>query len=75
MMKACAFKSHIEPLIIEITGTQHIPISQICNSDKRKSKGIIEDKNLSKVCSTYESESESVIVDGNSVEERKSERV
>ena len=58
-----------------MTDTQHIPISHVCDSDKRKSKGIIVDKNLLKVCSTDESKSEIVIVDESSTEESESEIV
>ena len=55
-----------------MTGMKQIPILHLCDSDKRKSKGIIANNNLSQVCSTDDSESEIIIVDRNYTEERKS---
>ena len=46
-----------------MTGTQIIPTSHVCDSDKSESKGILADKYLSQVCFTDDSESESVIDD------------
>ena len=68
MMISDAFKSHIDPVRMELNGTQHILISHIFDSDKRKSKGIIAEKTYCKSVlwtivdesSTEESESESV---------------
>ena len=47
-------------------------ISQICDSDESKSKGIKADKNVLQVFSTYDSELEIIIVDESSTEDRKS---
>ena len=58
-----------------MTGTQHIPILHICSSDKSKSKGIIEDKNLSQVCSTDKIEPGSIQKNESCKEERESESV
>ena len=56
-MKADAFNFKVGPLRTEINGTQHIPISHVCSSEERKSKGIIADENLLQVYSTEKSES------------------
>ena len=48
---------------------QQIPILHVCDFYKCKSKGIIADKNLSQVCSTDKSKSESVIVNKISTKE------
>ena len=58
-----------------MTGTQHIPISQVCSSDESESKVIIADENLLQVCSTDRSESERVTFNKSSSEEIKSESV
>ena len=71
MMISGAFNYHVEPVRIEMTGTQHIPISHVCYLEKIESKGIIADKILPKVYSTVERESERVIVNGSYVEGRK----
>ena len=34
MMRADALNSHVEPVRREITGTQKIPISHVCDSDE-----------------------------------------
>ena len=47
IMKYDAFNFHFDPIRTEITSTQHIPISHVFDSDERKSKGIVTDKNLS----------------------------
>ena len=70
-----AFNLHVEPVRTEITGTQRIPILQVCSLDESKSKGIIVDKTLSQVCSTNESESERVITNESSTVEIKSKSV
>ena len=67
MMRYDTFNLHIDPVRTEITGTQQIPISHVCDSDERKSKGIIVDKTILQVCSTEESESLGVIVDESSL--------
>ena len=75
MMRADAFNLHIYPVRKKITATQHIPILHVFNLDGSKSKGIIVEKNLSKVCFTDKRESESFIVNERSMEERKFESV
>ena len=74
-MRADAFNLHVDPVVTEITGTQQIPISHVCDLDEWKSKEIITDKNLSQFCFTNESKSESVIVDEISTNESESESV
>ena len=54
---------------------QQIPISHAFDSYESKSKDILAEKILSKVCSTDEGESESIIVDESSMEESESEIV
>ena len=54
---------------------QQIPILHVCDSDKRKLKNILADKHLSQVYSTYKGESESVVVDESSTEDREPESV
>ena len=75
MVRADAFNLNVDPVRTKMTGTKQIPISHVFNLDKSKSKGIIADKNLLQVCSTDESESESVIFNESSTEESKSESV
>ena len=74
-MRADAFNSHVGHVRTEMTGTQKLMISHVCDSDKSKSKGIISDKNLSHVCSTEKIESESGIVDEISLEDSESESI
>ena len=71
-MRANALNSHIDPVKTEMTGTQQIPISQICSIDKIESKDILADEILSQVYSTDEGKSESVIFDESTTEESKS---
>ena len=56
MMIYDAFNSCVDPVRTKMTGTKHITISHVFDLDESKSKGIIVDKNLSQVCSTYDSE-------------------
>ena len=65
-MRADAFNSHVDPVRMKINGTQHIPISHVYDLYESESIGIITDKNLFQLCSTDESESESVLVDESS---------
>ena len=58
-----------------MTGTQHISIERVCDSNERKLKEIIADENLSQVCSMDKGESEIVIVDKSSAGESESESV
>ena len=69
MMRADFLNLHIDPVRMEMTGIQQIPISHICDLDESESKEFLTDKKLVQVCSTDESESESVIVDESSTEE------
>ena len=46
MVISDTFDYHIDPVRTEMTSIQHIPISQVCSSEERESKGIIADKNL-----------------------------
>ena len=55
MMRSDAFNLHVYPVITEMTGTQQIPILQICSTDKSGSERIIVDESF-----TNESKSESV---------------
>ena len=55
MMRYGAFNSHVDTVRTEITGMQQILISQVCDLDKSKSKGIFAEKKLSQVCSTEKS--------------------
>ena len=73
MMISDALNSHVGPVRTKMTGTQYIPISGVCDSDESELKGIRVEKNLSQVCSTDNSYSESVIVDEISTEESESE--
>ena len=75
MMKVYAFNSHFDPVRTEMTGTQHILILHVCDSDKSESKGIVTDVNSSQVCSMGKSESVSVIVHESSTDESESESV
>ena len=74
-MRDYYFNSHIDLVRTEMTGKQQIPISHVCDSDNRESKGILADEKWSQVCSKDKSESESVIVNESSTEERESESV
>ena len=73
MMITDTFNLHVGPVRTEITGTQQIPILQVCDLEKRKSKLIPSGENLLQFFSTNERESESVIVDEISTEEIESE--
>ena len=73
MMKADAFNLYIDPVRTEMTDTQHIPISHVCDLYKSESKYILTDEKLLQVRSTDEEESESVIVDESSTEESEPE--
>ena len=75
MMRDDTLNFHVDPVRTEITGTQQIPISHVFDSDKSKSKEVLADKHLSQVYSTDEGESENVIFNENSTEERESESV
>ena len=55
MMRADAFNLHVDPVRTEITGTQQIPILHVCDSGKRKPKGIISDGTLLQVVYTDKS--------------------
>ena len=55
--------SHVDSIRTQLTSTQHIPNSQVCSLDEIKSKGIIADKNLLKVCSADDNELKRVITD------------
>ena len=57
MMISDAFNLHVDPVRPEMTDTQQILISHICDSNVIKSKQIIVDEKLSQVCSTDKSES------------------
>ena len=72
MMRDDALNSYIDPVVTEMTGMQHIPISHVWSMDKSESKEFIAEKILSQVCSTDKGESESVIINESSTEERES---
>ena len=74
-MRSDALNLHVDPVRTEMTSTQHIIILHVCGLGERKSKEVLAEKNLSQVWSTVEGESESVIVDESSTEERESEIV
>ena len=46
-MRADDLNFHVEPVRTEMTGTQQILISHICDSDESKSKFILAEKKLS----------------------------
>ena len=81
MMRSDTFNSHVEPVITQMTNTQNmniydmntqkIPDLNVCYSDKSKSKGIIGDKILLQVCSTYKSKPERFNVNEISTEKSK----
>ena len=75
MVRSGAFNLHIEHVRTGIKGMQEILISHVFDMDEIKSKGIIADKHLSQVCSTYKSISESVIINESSTKGIESERV
>ena len=75
MMRDDASNLHVDPVRMEMTGTQQIPISCVCESDQIKPKDILAKKNISQVCSTDEGESESVIFNESSTEDNESESV
>ena len=61
MMRADAFSYHVDPVRMEMTGMQQIPISHTCDLDEIKSKGILSEEKLVQVCSTDKSESQIVL--------------
>ena len=75
MMRADVFNSHVYPVRKEITGTQQIQISHVCDLDKSKPKRIISNEKLLQGCYTDNIESEIVIANEGSTEESKSESV
>ena len=74
-MRADDLKSHVDPVRTEMTDMQHILISHVFDSDEIKPKEILADENLSQLCSTYKSESETIIVDESFTEGSESESV
>ena len=46
MMKADSLKLHVYPVRTEITGTKHIPISNVFSTDESKSEEFVMDVNL-----------------------------
>ena len=75
MIRADTFNSQFDPIIMQMTSMQYIPILQVFCLDESKSKGIITDKNIQQVCSTYKSEKERVIVNESSTDESESKIV
>ena len=73
MMGADAINFHVDPVRMEMTGTQQILILHFCKSYDNESKQILADKKISQVCSTDQGDSEIVIVDKSSKEEGESE--
>ena len=61
-IRADAFNLNVDPVRTEITGTQQIPISHVCDLGESESNEILADENFPQVCSTDKSEPESVIV-------------
>ena len=43
MMISDAFNLHADPIRKEVSDTQHIPISHVCDLDESESKGIVAD--------------------------------
>ena len=72
-MRYYAFNLHFDPVRTEMTDTQQIPISHVCDLHKSKSKDIIADENLSQVCYTERNKSEIIIVNESSTDESESE--
>ena len=56
-----------------MTPTKHIPISQVCSTDKSELKELLVNKNLSQICSTDKEKSKGIIFDECSTEEDESE--
>ena len=75
MIRADSINLEIDPVRKEITGKQQIWIFQVCDSDKIKSKQFPADKNVSRIYSQDQVESEIVVVDEISMEGRESENV
>ena len=48
VMRAYAFNLHVDPIRKKLTDTEHIPILQIFDLKKSKSKGIIKDRTYCK---------------------------
>ena len=48
MMRADAHNFHVDPVKTEMTNTQHISISHVCDLDKSESKEILVEKNYRK---------------------------
>ena len=61
MMIYEAFNLQVDPVKTEMTDTQHIPISNTCDSGESESNKIIAEEKLSQVWSMDEIKSESVI--------------
>ena len=49
MMRADAFIWNVDPVRMEITGTQHIPILDVSDLDESKTKLILSDEKLSQL--------------------------
>ena len=52
MMIADALKSHIRPVITEMTATKHIPTSHVCSMEKNELKYFLVQKTLFQIYST-----------------------
>ena len=74
-MRADALNLDINPVITEMNGAKHIPISHVCSTDDTRSKELLVDEKLSRVCSTDGDKSKIIIVDESYKEESKSECV
>ena len=68
-MRDDSLNSDVNPVRTEMTCTQHIPISHVCDLDEIKSKDILAEKNLLQVCYTNKGKLERVITDESSTEE------
>ena len=66
---------YVDPIRTEMTGTQQIPSLHVCDQEESKSKEFLADESLVRVCYKDESESESIIAQGSSTDESKSECV
>ena len=71
MIRADALNSHVYPVRTEMTDTQQIPISHICDLDESESKGINHRQKLIASMLYGRDQSERFIVDKSSTEEIK----
>ena len=74
-MRSDALNLHIYPVRTEMTGMDHIPMSNVCSTDQSKSEEFPVDETLPQVYSIDKDESKSIFVDESSTEESESKCV